>query len=88
LETISAALNNSGIKLLYFQTTQEHVNRLYPLAQQLQSVGYLESGQLYQRTADVKRQVEELLINLNTRGQLLSASLHFFRMAATVSANE
>lgn len=63
---------------------QDKANRLYPVAEQLVSMGYDDGGQLVQRCSNVKRRFDDLLHQAELRRQLLLATVAFFRAAQSV----
>lgn len=64
---------------------KDKANRLYPVAEQLTSMGFEDGGQMLQRCGNVRRQFDELLHQAELRRQLLLAAVAFFRSAQAVS---
>lgn len=71
---------------LNFQRMKDKANRLYPMAEQLMSMGYDDGGQLLARCGNVKRRFEDLMHQAELRRQLLLAAVAFFRAAQSVSS--
>ncbi len=67
-----------------FQKNHEITMRIYYTAEQLTANGYQEGEPLLQRCEALKRRMDDLIIRVETRRQLLHASGHFFRAAQAV----